>query len=79
MKKGTIKRLHVDMHAIRRNIKNETQEPVITVQHRGKSYKGFEVKFEHGVLRQSIKPLSCGARVWIETTGIIILDGIEIV
>ena len=77
----TIKRIHVDMHAIRRNLyrgADEAQEPVVTVQNRGRSTKAFEVRCEGGVIRQALKPLSCGARVWIETRGAVIVDGKKI-
>lgn len=63
--------IHVNQHAIRRNLKNGTSEPVITV----KTYK--ENRYAHAVeilgpsrvVYSPDKPLSCGARVWIETTG----------
>jgi hypothetical protein len=74
----TIKRLHVDQHAIRRNLRREPAdfEPVLTVQNRGRSTKAFEVSFEGGgTMKQSQKPISCGARVWIETRGPVVVDG----
>ena len=61
--------IHVNQHAIRRNIKAETKEPVLTV----KTYKSNTYAHEvyiHGpskVVYSPDKPLSCGARVWIET------------
>jgi hypothetical protein len=61
--------IHVNQHAIRRNIKNEQREPVLTV----KTYKSNTYAHEvyiHGdskVVYSPDKPLSCGARVWIET------------
>ena len=64
-----IKRIHVNMHKIRFNKKHGTNEPVITV----KTYKtndyGHEVSIlgESKVVYSPNKPLSCGARVWIET------------
>lgn len=56
--------VHVNQHAIRKNIKAEKREPVLTV----KTY-AHEVAL-HGpskVVYSPDKPLSCGARVWIET------------
>jgi hypothetical protein len=51
------KRIHVNQHAIKRNRKHGTTEPVITV----KTYKSNELIYSPD------KPLSCGAHVWIET------------
>lgn len=61
--------IHVNQHAIRRNIHAETPEPVLTV----KTYKSntyaheVEIKGPAKVVYSPHKPLSCGARVWIET------------
>lgn len=60
--------IHVNQHAIRSNKKNGTDNPVITV----KTYKSNTYCREvviHGpskVVYSPDKPLSCGARVWIE-------------
>ena len=62
-------RIHVNQHRIRSNIKRDTAEPVLTV----KTYKTNLYAFEVRVLGPSrivyrpSKPLSCGARCWIET------------
>jgi len=66
--------IHVNQHKIRANLKNGTQEPVITV----KDYKANRytssaiIKDSEGnevarIVYSPDKPLSCGARVWIET------------
>ncbi len=61
--------IHVNQHKIRSNIKNDVVEPVLTV----KSYKSNIYAHEVEILGPSKivyspkKPLSCGARVWIET------------
>jgi hypothetical protein len=61
--------IHVNQHAIRRNIKAETREPVLTV----KTYKSntyaheVAIKGDSKIVYSPDKPLSCGARVWIET------------
>lgn len=61
--------IHVNQHAVRRNIKAETKEPVLTV----KTYKSntyaheVEIAGPSRVVYSPDKPLSCGARVWIET------------
>ena len=67
--------IHVNQHNIRKNIKSNAKAPVITV----KTYKSNTyanqviIKDKEGnevarVIYSPDKPLSCGARVWIETT-----------
>ncbi|WP_353208428.1 hypothetical protein [Sphingorhabdus sp.] len=67
---GTIKRIHVNMHIIRSNIKTGDVDPVTTVQWRGKSYRfaTVEITGPSTVIYSPNKPLGCGARVWVETT-----------
>ena len=70
------KRIHVNQHKIRANSKlpDDAREPVITV----KTYKDntycYEVYVEGPckVIYSPDKPLSCGAKVWIETESEII-------
>ena len=63
------KRIHVNQHNIRANGKDNGDRPVITV----KTYKDnrycnqVEILGESKVLYRPDKPLSCGAKVWIET------------
>tara|TARA_R110000824_G_scaffold53114_6_gene147286 strand:- start:1241 stop:1507 length:267 start_codon:yes stop_codon:yes gene_type:complete len=65
--------IHVNQHKIRANTKNGTDDPVLTV----KTYK--ENQYAHEaiiktkddtvvakIIYSPHKPLSCGARVWIE-------------
>jgi hypothetical protein len=62
-------RIHVNQHIIKSNSKTGANEPVLTV----KSYKSNIYAHEvliHGeskVVYSPDKPLSCGAKVWIET------------
>jgi hypothetical protein len=67
-------RIHVNQHKIRSNKKHGDREPVITV----KDYKNNRytdtaiIRDADGnevarVVYSPDKPLSCGARVWIET------------
>ena len=65
----TIKRIHVNMHKIRANKKHGTNEPVITGKEGRKNTYGHEVDISgpSKVIYSPDKPLSCGARVWIET------------
>ena len=61
--------VHVNQHKIRANLKSGERDPVLTV----KTYK--DNRYAHSVLitgpcrvvYSPDKPLSCGARVWIET------------
>lgn len=61
--------IHVNQHVIKSNRKNKANDPVLTV----KTYKSNDYAHEVEILGSSKvvyspdKPLSCGARVWIET------------
>lgn len=72
--------IHVNQHVIRRNAKQGTREPPITVKCRGKNCYALEVVV-HGpcvLVYRPDKPLSCGARLWIETTAdVTLLPGKE--
>ena len=61
--------VHVNQHAIRKNIKAEQREPVLTVKTYKSNTYAHEVKIDgpSKVVYSPDKPLSCGARVWIET------------
>ena len=64
-----IKRIHVNQHIIRSNAKNGEMQPCITVKTSKSNTYCHEVKV-HGTTRviySPNKPLSCGAKVWIET------------
>ena len=61
--------IHVNQHIIKRNKKNGTNEPVLTV----KNYKSnryahaVDISGPSRVVYSPGKPLSCGAHCWIET------------
>ena len=61
--------IHVNQHIIKSNRKNNTNEPCLTV----KTYKDNNYAHEVYVdgpckiVYSPDKPLSCGAKVWIET------------
>lgn len=61
--------IHVNQHNIKSNAKNGTDKPVITV----KTYKDnqycnqVEINGSSKIVYSPDNPLSCGARVWIET------------
>lgn len=69
MPAGTLKRIHVHQQIVRDNVKNNADIPAVTVQWRGKSYKARDVliKGTSTVRQRMHEPLSCGARIWIET------------
>ena len=66
--------IHVNQHKIRSNIKHDEKEPVLTVKHKKSNTYAYQaiIKDDAGneiarVVYSPDKPLSCGARVWIET------------
>jgi hypothetical protein len=67
--------VHVNQHVIKSNRKNKVQDPVLTV----KTYKDNRYAHEVEILGPSKiiyspdKPLSCGAHVWIETEGEVVV------
>ena len=66
-------RIHVNQHIIRSNKKNATREPVITVK-AGKQNIYCDRVLVDGlteVVYSPDKPLSCGAKVWIETSDVV--------
>jgi len=64
-----IKRIHVNQHRIKANKKHNLNDPVITVKTSKSNTYGHEVVINgpRKVIYSPDKPLSCGARVWIET------------
>jgi len=61
--------IHVNQHVVRENGKTGDRNPVLTV----KTYKSntyaheVEIKGPSKVVYSPDKPLSCGAKVWVET------------
>ena len=61
--------IHVNQHVIKENRKTGAKEPVLTV----KTYKSntyaheVRIKGDSRIVYSPDEPLSCGARVWIET------------
>lgn len=65
--------IHVNQHKIKKNLKTNKIEPVLTIKNYKKNEYAYEaeIKDKNGVLLGKViyspnKPLSCGARVWIE-------------
>lgn len=61
--------IHVNQHAVRRNIHATEPEPVLTVKYGRSNVYAHEVEIDgpSRVVYSTGKPLSCGARVWLET------------
>ncbi len=73
---GIIKRIHVNQHNIRHNLKHpENPLPVLTVKSSKGNQKGNSVEVEgpSKIVYSPEKPLSCGAKVWIETRSEVII------
>ena len=69
--------IHVNQHKIRRNQKTGAREPVLSVKSGNSNVYAHEAVIfdKHGepvakVVYRPDKPLSCGARVWIETLAV---------
>lgn len=66
---GKKKIIHVNQHVIKKNTKAGEDNPVLTVKVGKKNVYGHSVKI-HGdseTIYSQHNPLSCGARVWIQT------------
>ena len=61
--------IHVNQHKIRSNIKTGAKDPVLTVKTYNSNIYAHEVMINgpSKVVYSPDKPLSCGAKVWIET------------
>ena len=70
------KKIHINQHIIRSNKKNGTNDPVITVKTSKSNTYASEVEIlgKSKLVYSPNKPLSCGARVWIETDEKVVLD-----
>jgi len=68
--------IHVNQHEIKKNTKNGTDNPVLTV----KTYKtniyatSVDIRGPSKIVYSPHKPLSCGARVWIETEAEVVCE-----
>lgn len=67
--------IHVNQHVIKSNRKNGSQDPVLTVKTYKENNYAHEVEIEgpSKIVYSPDKPLSCGAHVWIETQGEVII------
>jgi hypothetical protein len=69
--------IHVNQHIIRSNAANGETKPTLTVKQGRKNTYAREVMIDgpSKVVYSPNCPLSCGARVWIETTAPVKLIG----
>lgn len=69
LREGLLKRIHVNQHAIRRNRKLGTEEPPIRIKTSRQNVRCLSVEIEgpSRLVYRPDQPLSCGARLWIET------------
>lgn len=71
--------IHVNQHVIKSNAKTGERNPTLTV----KTYKSNDyahsvtINGPSRVVYSPDKPLSCGAKVWIETDSEVVIGGIE--
>ena len=70
--------IHVNQHVIRRNKTHDENEAPLTVRRGRTTARGHQVVIRDAsgdevarVVYRPHKPLSCGARVWIETENIV--------
>ncbi len=70
-----LSRIHVNQHNIKSNGKTGENLPVITVKtYRGNRYgHTVEIDGPSKIVYSPNKPLSCGAKVWIETNSQVIV------
>lgn len=72
----TLKRIHINQHVIKANAKSGDRNPVITVKTSKSNQYAHAVHIMGGstVVYSPDKPLSCGAKVWIETNAEVVLE-----
>ena len=76
-----IKRIHINQHNIRHNAKNpDDLRPPITIKTYNGNAKTFEVTIDgpSKLVYSPDNPLSCGAKVWIETEAYLAYKGVEV-
>jgi len=68
-------KIHVNQHIIKRNAKTGEREPVLTCKTYKENIYGHEVilKGPSKIIYRPDKPLPCGAKVWIETDGEVVI------
>lgn len=71
------KRIHVNQHTIKRNHQRGERNPPLTIKTYKRNIKATEVSIDgpSKLVYSPDKPLSCGARLWIETEARVVADG----
>ena len=71
-----ITRVHVNQHVLKANRKHGTTDPVLTVKDYKQNRYCNSVELPDGcrVVHSPDKPLSCGAVLWVETEGRVIIN-----
>ena len=74
-----IKRIHVNQHNIKANARKGESLPVLSVKTYKENIRGNEIAIlgPSRIVYSPDKPLSCGAKVWIETEADVVIDGSE--
>lgn len=69
LRKGIVKRIHVNQHVIRRNRKEHENEPPLTIKTSSENLRAHEVQIDgpSTLIYSPDRPLACGAHLWIET------------
>ncbi len=64
-----LKRIHVNQHVIRSNTRHGLREPPITVKTYRENVLADRVSIDgpSDIVYRPDRPLSCGARLWVET------------
>ncbi len=72
--------IHVNRQKIDSNKKHQKCEPPITIKtYKNNTYaQSVEILGPCKIVHNPKKPLSCGAKVWIETNANVLADGIKI-
>ncbi len=79
MSRPRLKRIHVNQHVIRANRKADASEPPLRIKLSDANITASEITI-HGpakVVYRPERPLSCGARVWIETRSSVTAQALE--
>jgi len=71
-----LKRIHVNQHNIRSNKTKGTDLPVMSVKTYDANHTGrtVEILGPSKLVYSPDKPLSCGARVWVQTHAPVVID-----
>jgi hypothetical protein len=74
-----IKRIHVNMHVIRRNHRDGRRDPPLSIKTSRRNLKAQSVEIQgpSELVYSPDRPLACGARVWIETDAPLLIDTAE--